>query len=604
MFASARDRQSHTSQPKLLSGTGLLCILIVGLCIVLTWPFAQIGINDDWAYSLIAFDFARTGHFLYHGWTSPILGWQAMWGALFVRMFGASFNVLRFSDIPIALATVLLYHGVLRRFGLNSAHAVFGTLTLALSPLFLPLATTFMTDISSLFVILICVYLCQLALAARTDLSAISWLTAAALSNIALGTVRQIAWLGVLVIVPSCGWLLRRRRFAVPATAVLWIIGVFCIRSTLHWFARQPYSAPESLLPPRQPHGVAYANLINGLWRSLLTILLYALPVLSLGLAVLRPLRFRRLLAPVAIAGIVIILWLVLPPQTIAPGLPPWLGNVVGSNGIMQSGGLFGSARSAPHGVLVCVAAFFAFCVVAHAEAFWEFRGSSHPRAAEPSWQTLSILLLPFTATYSILLVPRAAWAGVNDRYTLEIIAVLLVFLLRWHQERVGPRIPAISIAILAIIAAVAIAGTHDLFAMDRARVRLLDEVQRVGVPRTAISGGFEFDAVTQVQAWGYLNDPRIKTPPDAFRPQPAAYVDTDPCRNPLQAYAPAVHAIYVVAADPISCLHPSAFPPATYQTWLPPAKRQLFIGIRQTTPSGWSDSPQRSNSLAHLPSR
>ncbi|HEV2577565.1 MAG TPA: hypothetical protein VGU25_10175 [Acidobacteriaceae bacterium] len=582
-----RGSQSRTSPPKLFSAAGFFCVLLLAVCIIITWPFAQIGINDDWVYSLIAFDFARTGHFLYHGWASPILGWQAMWGALFVRLFGASFNVIRLSSIPIALATVLLYHGVLRRFGLNPAHAVFGTLTFALSPLFLPLTATFMTDVSSLFAILVCVYLCQRAIAAHTNLSAISWLAAAALTNIALGTVRQIAWLGLLVIVPSCGWLLRRRRFALPATAVLWLIGAICIRSVLHWFARQPYSAPLSLLPPRQAHNMVYVHLANSIWRTLLATLLYVLPVLAMGVAALRQMRSRSFVAPATAAAIVIVLWLAIPAQIIDPLLPPWLGNVVTANGIMQSGGLFGSTRSVPPWILACVAALVAFCAVACVQTFLKFRASSHPQA-EMSWRTLSILLLPFTAVYCCLLVPLASSLGMIDRYLLEILAVLLVFLLRLHQERISPRIPAISVAILAIGAVIAIAGTHDLFAMDRARVRLLDEVQRSGVPRTAVSGGFEFDAVTQVQAWGYFNDPRIKNPPDAFKPQPDAYVDTDPCRNPLQVYAPAVHAIYVLEADPIACLHPSQFPPATYQTWLPPAKRQLFIGIRNPTPASW----------------
>lgn len=71
-----------------------------------------------------------------------------------------------------------------------------------------------------------------------------------------------------------------------------------------------------------------------------------------------------------------------------------------------------------------------------------EFSASSHPQAEAPSWRTLSILLLPFTLMYCCLLVPRAISVGMIDRYLLEIIAVLLDFLLRWHQERGGPGTP------------------------------------------------------------------------------------------------------------------------------------------------------------------
>ena len=43
----------------------------------------------------------------------------------------------------------------------------------------------------------------------RRDCASLLWLCIAVLVNVAGGTVRQIAWLGALVMVPSTAWLLR-----------------------------------------------------------------------------------------------------------------------------------------------------------------------------------------------------------------------------------------------------------------------------------------------------------------------------------------------------------------------------------------------------------
>ena len=150
--------------PRLFSRDALLCVAVFCACMLLIWPKAEVGVNDDWVYTITALDFLRTGHFIFHGWASPMLGWQAMWGALFAKLFGATFTAVRLSTVPVAAANVLLYHAILRRFGLNPAHATFGTLVLALSPVFLPLSASFMTDVPAVFAILVCLYLCQLSL--------------------------------------------------------------------------------------------------------------------------------------------------------------------------------------------------------------------------------------------------------------------------------------------------------------------------------------------------------------------------------------------------------------------------------------------------------
>src|SRR5256885_12336142 len=96
----------------------LLCALLVAACIVATWPICGVPFSDDFSYTKTALDFARSGQFHYNGWAAVMLGWQAVWGALFIKLLGFSFNVVRLSMLPFAMANAYLFHRVLIQFGL------------------------------------------------------------------------------------------------------------------------------------------------------------------------------------------------------------------------------------------------------------------------------------------------------------------------------------------------------------------------------------------------------------------------------------------------------------------------------------------------------
>ena len=203
---------------------GIICACVTAASVLASWPVAEMGFVDDWSYVKTAFVFARTGHIIYNGWATAMLGWVIPWGALFIKLFGFSFTAVRLSTLPLAMASVYLFHASLLRFGITARNAIVGALTLGLSPLFLPLAGSYMTDVAGLFCILLCLYLCQRAVAAQSDGTTILWLAGAALTNLAGGTVRQIAWLGALVMVPSTAWLLRKRTGVKPAAFLLWTV--------------------------------------------------------------------------------------------------------------------------------------------------------------------------------------------------------------------------------------------------------------------------------------------------------------------------------------------------------------------------------------------
>jgi hypothetical protein len=103
--------------------------------------------------------------------------------------------------VPAGLIAWVVQRTLVRT-GATERNATISTLALVLSPLYLMLSATFMSDIRGLFAIVLCLYGCIRALQASTDRSAIAWLCLAVVTNAIFGTSRQIAWLGVLVMVP------------------------------------------------------------------------------------------------------------------------------------------------------------------------------------------------------------------------------------------------------------------------------------------------------------------------------------------------------------------------------------------------------------------
>ena len=53
----------------------LFCAFAVLACELISHPFTTMGVADDGPYILIAQRLATTGHILYNGPTTPILGW-------------------------------------------------------------------------------------------------------------------------------------------------------------------------------------------------------------------------------------------------------------------------------------------------------------------------------------------------------------------------------------------------------------------------------------------------------------------------------------------------------------------------------------------------
>ena len=256
-----------------------LCSAFLLLCIVAVHPGVEIGMIDDFSYFKSAQVLASTGHVVYNGWAAAMLGWQLYLGALFIKLFGASYTAVRASTTIIALVMVFLVQRIYLRLGINSWNASMGTLTLVACPLFMPLSVSFLSDIDGLFCIVLCLYACLRALQAPANRSALGWLVFAAVTGAVGGTVRQSSWVGVLVIFPCTVWLLRRRPHVLLLGGTLYAVSLAFVFASMNWFLRQPYVIFDGLPTRLRPGIVSHA--LSQSFGAIFTLVMFLLPILA-----------------------------------------------------------------------------------------------------------------------------------------------------------------------------------------------------------------------------------------------------------------------------------------------------------------------------------
>ena len=566
---SAPDRR-YTALAVLLYATGLL----------LARPWAGIAMVDDWSYIKSAEVLAHTGHIVYNGWATAMMGWQLYAGALVVKLFGDSFTGPRIAVMVVGALCVALAHRIFLRFGASPRSAFLPTLVLALSPMFVQLSATFMSDVPGLFAILLCLYLCLRAREASSDAAACVWLSTAALSNAVLGSCRQVAWLGVITLVPATLWLLRRRRLlAVNIAATL--AGLVIVWLTMHWYGTKPYALSDT----RNFHFRAWglSRILDQQIQCFLLMWLLGLPLL---LAFVER-RRARLLAVVFAFAVALQAWFFFLTRhsdhtffLSAPFVPNWL--TVFGHFTTEAPLLPSPPVILTRPILVVLNAVFDTALVAAAlAAFDRLRrpaDAADVHAALP-WREVAVLLVPFLLAYFALLTPRAA-DSLTDRYVVPLGFVACLLLVRLHRDLNPARWPAATIAATIVIALYSVAATHDFFAAYRAKARLFADIEHSGVRDTQIEAGWDIDGWTELQHAAYLNDPRIRIPASAY--QPKRPLIPNPCMFRIyQDLTPHMEPLYAIRYSPDTAGGPAPFPAVGYTQWLRFGRTTTLYAVR-----------------------
>ena len=540
----------------------ILCVVLVVGSVLATVPFLEMGVNDDWSYTWVARSLAVSGHFTYNAWIGAMIGVQAWWASLLIRLFGFSFTLVRLSTLPLAIGCAILLYRLGRSVGLNPSFALFGTLSVTLSPVFIPLAASFLTDVPGFFLWLACIYCAVRAVQTDSTSRECGWMAVAAVTGVAGGTVRQVVWLVPLLVLPAVAYIRRRtwrtNRATVICAAALWCGSVLAIASCLSWFQAQPNVPTFPTSPGTIEDGV------ESLVRIALGCLLLILPVLALHLTGWRKwtpfaLAFG-LLSSGALLGA---LW--------------WfeddllLGNIITSTGMLRQGTELLGAKpeilTAPARFLLGVAVFAGGAVTA--AALWD---------SLRWWRWLRLrqfafLYGPACLVYTAAILYRAvAYQVLFDRYLIVLLPALIVPLL-WHfQRRIRETPPALGWVVMGLFALYGVAATHDYLAAGRARVRAATAVAATGVLRTHISGGMEYDGWTELEQTGHVLNVSFSADP---KPAPHRYLVSPPYW--FWAKTPSLDPAYMVTYSRLPGLVDAAFPPIQYTTWLPPFHREVF---------------------------
>jgi hypothetical protein len=556
----------------------IFCGLAVLVCEVISRPFTTMNVCDDGLYILMAQTLARTGHITYNGWAASMMVSQLYLAVVFIKLFGFSFTTVRMSTLLIAGLIAWVVQRTLVRTGVTERNATISTLALVLSPLYLMLSATFMNDISGLFAIVLCLYGCIRALQASTDRSAIAWLCFAVVTNAICGTSRQIAWLGVLVMVPSTLWLLRFQRRVLLAGVAAVFAGALFIFACMHWLKLQPYVFPVPLL-------VRHFAIREALWQLsyiLLEIPFALLPIVALFLPEIRESRLRNIviLSAALLGYLLIAIYFRTHDQLVrleptAGGEGSWVGVHGMYEGIiLHVRPLFLDIKAQI--LLTVLSLGGALGVVA---VIFQTGRTPPPEQARAgvSWKQLGVLLLPFELAYTLLLIAATGTTHtIFDRYALGLLAPALICLVRLYQERVQRNLPVAGALLVGIMAVYGITVTHNTFAVNRARVALADELQANGIPDTSIDGGWDYNFEVELRHANHINNPWIKNPADAYVPTPPP--PPGKCEMSWYDRTPHIHPLYSVSFDPNACYGRAPFAAVHYSRWLSRSPGILYV--------------------------
>jgi hypothetical protein len=503
----ARDRLAELAPLGGLTASFVLVALLVD-------PRGDFPLNDDWGYGPAVRTLVEEGRLQFTNWPSMPLLTHVLWGALFCLPSGFSYTALRLSTLTAAWLGVLATYALLRQLGASRGAAFVGGMALALNPLYVGLAHSFMTDAP--FVA---------ALVAATA----AWIRA---------TLRDSWGLRVLAVVLAL-WATLDRQLGVALPMAWTIVEALRLGLGVRWITR-------ALLPALVVIGglVAYEKILGA---TIGLPALYHEKTRELGEAIFALVRLRGLRLPaertvlvLAYLGLFAGPLLLLAGRRLATsGLARWAplgGALVGAAAALAGRAMpltgnvwidFGiGPRTAPGVIETAPAALWTMITAASGAGavalvvaigrgalrsgivertpwralprrVWQgLRGRAPSEAgdAAPSWVWVLLVLVP-----AIGFVPTSiAYGAFFDRYVLAHVpfALALVVLAIRGATAERPHRAAVSLAAvaLALMLAFSVPATHDYLAWQRARWQAVDRLAQRGVPREAIHGGFEVD--------------------------------------------------------------------------------------------------------------
>jgi hypothetical protein len=479
----------------------ILILMVSAVVILLVGPSGDFPLSDDWSYAHAVRSLCEHGSANFLPWTGASLIAQAWYGAALCKLFGFSFEVLRASTLLLAVVGALILNGLLLQMRVSGPALGLALATVTLSPLYVGMAFTFMTDLPFTVMMLASVYCYSRALdesrpgmtAAGAVLAAISFLIRQ--HGLVVAATAALAFL--LVRKRPLG---HRLRDAVAACAVPLL--TFAAYGT--WLVvgqGMPAGAANKIA---EAAGLSLIETANVAFRAVETLGLALLPVALLSIERVWHERRTPFLASLGALGLLCVFL-----YAREGALMFYLTNVqydLGVGALTLRDVLF-LGEDVPFAL--GIAFRVALTVAATFGAAIAIATLSSPGALgkQPS---RTFVLLTAAVLFGTSLLQAAFYF---DRYLLPVLPLAAAALAVAGPGPRGARAAApivLSWAAAAVLAWFAVAGTHDYMAWNRARYGLLDELAAEGIGPRQIDGGMEYNAwhlAAQLGTWPSRSD-------------------------------------------------------------------------------------------------
>ena len=480
--------------------------VLLPLLVAAHYDALDIPRSDDWSYLVTLFRWVDHGRLGFNDWVSMTLVGQLVIAAPIVAVFGESIRAVHIFSAVLGFAGLLGLYAVGRQVLPRGRGALLVAVTMAVGPLWAPLAATYMTDVPAFAAQMLSLGV-AISAVRRPRLALAKLALALALGFVAI-SIRQYEIIPVIATLLVAVWIAAHEPDRGRLRPVLAMAGalVLAVVALLAWWSNLPDSL--SLSPDPQTSGLV-ANLIVQSAGFLRLTGLLLIPVVVW----LDPMRIirrawnasRRLaLATAAGASTWLLVTYVRSPAT------PFVGNYVDRHGVLSEDVLNGRrplVMPARMFDLVVAAGSIAAVVLllAMVEPTTRLIASIRNRdrtLTDPGTAILALTVAGFATAYAIAIATKLP---IFDRYALPAIP-LAGLLTIGTMERAGPEpvpIPPrstpgwtrlVATAVVTVLfAGVGLVFATDSAAFDATRWKVDEAAVRHGYSPLAIYGGFEW---------------------------------------------------------------------------------------------------------------
>ncbi len=467
---------------------------VVPLVIAASAGALDVPRSDDWSYLLTLFRFSDSGQWDFNEWVSMTLAGQVLATVPVVKLFGDSVVAARVFAASVGVLGLGAVVGLGGRLGVARSQGLLVAATLALGPLWGPLASTYMTEVPSFAAQTAALGAAAIALRGRP--ASPRWLAVALGLAFFAVTIRQYAIVVAGAILVAAFVTAIERRDVALRKAVYVLAGVFAVAGLglLVWWSGVP---GRLALSPKAPNTPSIKQSIAGLagylrlaGLLLLPVIVAARPRALVDRAFARDRRSTIALTSVALSVLVV--------GYALDRTQPFVGNYLDRRGVLADDIISGSRPLVMpellFELLVAIGTLGALVLVVAMIPAWDdlrrrVRGRDFA-GLDPVVVAVGLTVVGTLAAYELAILCRLP---IFDRYALGLLPLVGLLLLRSAGRSVPVGRTLGVVAAVAAIAGLGIVYSAESASFDATRWKVAELAMEQGYSAADIDAGYEW---------------------------------------------------------------------------------------------------------------